>query len=362
MTIERIDTTLVEVPLRAPIGTAIHRIRSVGCVLTTLTTTDGVVGQSLIFTINADRLRAFDEMVRGFAPFTIGRAPFETTGIWEAIWNAANPTGHKGVTVSALAAIDIACWDASARSIGRPLHRLFGSCRTDVATYASSGLWLSTPLEELAAEAAAFVAQGFDAIKLRIGSARVDDDVARVRTVRDAIGPDIGLLVDANQAFTPKHAIRLGRQLESFDLVWIEEPVAADDLRGHADVRAALDTPIASGETEYSRFGMQAMIDARAADVLMPDLQRIGGYTEFLRASAAASTQHTPVSSHFFTEHSLSVAASIENCVSVEHVDWFAPLFREAIELSGGRLQIPDRPGTGFTFDPAAVERYRLPS
>ncbi len=360
MRIERVETALVEIPLRTPIGTAIHQIRSVGCVLTSLTTTDGAVGESLIFTINADRLRAFDEMVRGFAPYAIGREAFETTRIWEAIWAAANPTGHSGVTISALAAIDVACWDAFARSIGQPLHRLFGVSRVDVATYASSGLWLSTPVDELAAEADAFVASGFDAVKLRIGSTRVDDDVVRVRTVRDAIGPDIGLLVDANQAFTPKQAIRLGHQLEEFDLTWIEEPVAADDLTGHAEVRAALVTPVASGETEYTRFGLQAMIDARAADVLMPDLQRVGGYTEFLRAAAAASAHHVPVSSHFFTEHSLSLAGSIANCISVEHVDWFSTLFRESTELVGGRLVVPDRPGTGFSFDPEAIGRYRL--
>lgn len=360
MTIERIDTTLVDVPLPRPLGTAIHEIRTVGCVLTSVTTTDGAIGESLVFTINADRLRAFDEMVRGLAPYAIGRRVSDTTAIWAAIWAAINPTGHQGVTIAALSAIDVAVWDAHGRSIDQPLHRLFGSCRSEVDTYASSGLWLSTPVADLGAEANALVDQGFRAVKLRIGSQRIDDDVARVRAVREAIGEDIGLLVDANQAFTPKQAIRLGRRLESFDLTWFEEPVAASDLRGHADVRRALDTPIASGETTYTRFGIQAMIDARSADVLMPDLQRIGGYTEFLRASAAASAQRVAVSSHFFTEHSLSVAASIENCVSVEHVDWFAPLFAEEIELRDGRLVVPDRPGTGFTFDRDVVERFRL--
>ena len=148
--------------------------------------------------------------------------------------------------------------------------------------------------------------------------------------------------------------------MEQFSLVWIEEPVSADDLVGHAEVRAALDTPIASGETEYTRFGMQAMIDARSADVLMPDLQRIGGYTEFRRAAATAAANHLPVSSHFFTEHSLALAGSLPNCVSVEHVDWFAALFNERIELRDGKLVVPERPGTGFTFDPGARTRWTI--
>ncbi len=360
MLIERVETTLVEVPLRAPIGTAIHAIHSVGCVLVEVHTTDGAVGQSLVFTINANRLGAFDEMIRGLAPFAVGRSITETAGIWEAIWLEINPTGHKGVTISALSAIDVACWDALGRTVELPLHRVFGACRSEVDTYASSGLWLSATVDQLVAEAAAFVAQGFLAVKLRIGSEHPDDDVARVGAVRDAIGDDVGLLVDANQKFTAKQAIRLGRRLEQFSLVWIEEPVAAYDLSGHAEVRAALDTPIASGETEYTRFGMQAMIDARSADVLMPDLQRIGGYTEFRRAAATAASNNLPVSSHFFTEHSLAMAGSLPNCISVEHVDWFAPLFVEEVELRDGKLVVPERPGAGFTFDPAAVAEYSL--
>ena len=360
MKITGLETQLIELPLPSPIGTAIHSMHSIGCVLVELKTDVGVVGQSFVFTHNAVRIRAFDEMVRGFSHHVVGRDPHETGGIWHDIWADINPTGHKGVTISALSAIDVACWDAVGRAAELPLHKMFGACRAEVDTYASSGLWLSTPTNELGAEAAALVEKGFHAVKLRIGSERTSDDVARVRAVRDAIGPGIGLLVDANQGFTPKHAIRLGQRLEEFDLVWIEEPVAAHDLQGHADVRAALATPIASGETEYTRYGMQAMLDARAADVLMPDLQRIGGYSEFRVAAAAAAAKDVPVSSHFFTEHSLAIAGSTHNCISVEHIDWFAPLFNEEVEIRSGKLVIPDRPGTGFTFRTGLVQRFPL--
>ncbi|MEM7142549.1 MAG: mandelate racemase/muconate lactonizing enzyme family protein [Actinomycetota bacterium] len=358
MKITGLDTTLVDVPLPAPVGTAIHTMRSVGCVLVRMSTDEGLVGESFVFTLDGVRLRVFDEMVRGLSAHAIGRDPHDVGAIWHEIWMAINPTGHKGVTIAGLSAIDIACWDLIGKAAGQPLHRLFGACRDDVDTYATSGLWLSTPLDELAAEAQGYVDAGFRAVKLRIGSARIDDDVERVRIVRDAIGPEIGLLVDANQAFSAKHAIRLGRRLDDFELTWIEEPVAVHDLAGSADVRAALDTPIAAGETEYTRYGMQAMLDARAADVLMPDLQRIGGYSEFRIASAAAAARDVPVSSHFFTEYSLAVAGATPNCISVEHVDWFAPLFTEEVELRDGRLVVPKRPGTGFTFRPDVEERF----
>ena len=317
MKISDITTRIVEVPLPAPVDTAIHAMGSVGCVLVTLRTSDGVVGESFVFTLNGTRIRAFDEMVRGLAELVVGRDPHDTEGIWHDLWVEINPTGHKGVTVAALSALDVACWDAVGRRVGLPLHKLFGACRDEVETYASSGLWLSTGTDELGAEAARFVDRGFRAVKLRIGGPVVADDVARVRAVRDAIGPDIGLLVDANQAFTPKHAIRLARLLEPFDLQWMEEPVATHDLLGSADVRQGTEIPIASGETEYTRYGMRALLNARAADVLMPDLQRIGGYSELRKAAAGAAMADVPISTHFFTEHSLAIAGATQNCVSV---------------------------------------------
>lgn len=345
-----VATSVVDLELAKPVGTAIHAMTSVGCVLVRVRTADGVVGESFIFALNGDRVRSLQEQVDGLATRVVGRSIFSTEGVWSDLWSTINAMGHKGVTVSAMSALDVAMWDAVGKTLGQPLHRVWGSCRDDVATYATSGLWLSQSIDELVAEAAAFVEQGFVAMKIRLGSERSADDVARVAAVRQAIGPDIELLSDLNQGLTPKAAIRLGRQLEPFNLGWIEEPVPAYDLDGHAQVRAALDTPIASGETEYTRHGMQAMLRAGACDVLMPDLQRIGGYTEFRKADAIASAWNIPTSSHFFTEHSLCLAASLPNCVSVEHCDWFAPLFNESMELRNGRLVVPDRPGTGFTF------------
>jgi L-alanine-DL-glutamate epimerase-like enolase superfamily enzyme len=289
-------------------------------------------------------------MLRGLSEMAVGRDPHYVTALWEDIWTEINPTGHKGVTISALSAIDTACWDLIGKAAERPLHHIFGARRDRIPTYASSGLWLSYSLDELQAEAQVFLDQGFRAMKIRLGSASPANDIARVKAVRDVVGPEIGLLADINQGLSPKVAIRLGRALEPFNLVWIEEPVASHDLAGHARVSAALDTPIASGETEYTRFGMQAMIAAKACDILMPDLQRIGGLTEMRRTAALAHAHNLPISTHFFTEYSLSIAGSAANCMSVEHIDWFAPLFNEAIEMSGGDILIPNRAGTGYSF------------
>lgn len=350
MKITKLETQLVNLPLPKPIKTAIHDMRSVGCVLLRLRTDAGLTGEAYLFTLNAVRLKAFDEMVRGFESFVIGRNPHHVTGIWEDIWIGINPTGHKGVTISALSVIDTACWDLIGKAAEKPLHHIFGACREQIPTYASSGLWLSQSLDELQSEARSFLDQGFTAMKIRLGSKSIEDDIARVQAVRDVAGPETGLLVDINQGLTPKEAIRLGRALQPFNLIWIEEPVAAYDLDGHARVTAALDTPIASGETEYTRFGIKAMIEKKACDILMPDLQRIGGLTEMRRSAALAHAHNLPVSTHFFTHQSLSIAGSAANCMSVEHIDWFTPLFNESLEISDGNILVPDRPGTGFTF------------
>lgn len=350
MVIESLDTRIVELSLSRPIGTALHQMRKVGCVLVTIRTSEGLTGEGFAFTLNGDRIRAFEETIRGLSPYVVGSQAHDIERIFSDVWTALNPTGHAGITISALSAIDVALWDIVGKSVDMPLSKLFGGMRDRVETYASSGLWLSDSIEHLETEAQSLVKAGFTGMKIRVGSPDIDTDVARVRAVREAVGPTIDLYVDANQGLTVKQAIRLGRRLDEFDLVWFEEPVSYDDLVGHAEVRRALDTPIASGETTYTRFGMQAMLDARAVDVLMPDLQRIGGFGEFRRSAALASTHSVAVSSHFFTEYSLSLAGSLSNCTSVEHIDWFQPLFNEELELDAGQLVVPTRAGTGFTF------------
>lgn len=350
----------VEVPLEKPIRTAIHDVRSVGCVLAYLDTDEGISGEAYNFTMNAQRLHILQSMIESLVPHVIGRDPRDIESLWDAMWRDINFFGHKGISVFAISTIDTACWDIIGKAAQQPLYKLFGACRDCVDVYASGGLWLSLSIDELVEEARGFLALGFRAMKMRVGKERIDEDVERVAAVRDAIGPDVALMVDANQGFDVNHAIRLGRHLEAFGLDWFEEPVPAWDLEGHAAVAAALDTPIASGETEYTRYGMRDMLKARAADVLMPDLQRIGGLTEFRRVASLASSFDVPISSHIFTEQSLSIAGSAVNCIYLEHMPWFEGLYRESMRLVDGRMAMPQGDGLGFTFDPDAVDRLRI--
>jgi len=360
MVICKLTTRIVKIPFEKPIKTAIHDMRSVGCVLLTIETDEGITGESYLFALNAVRIKAFDEMIKGFAPHLIGKDPQFVEAIWQDIWRAINPSGHKGVTISALSTIDTALWDIIGKVANLPLHRLFGACRNKIKTYASGGLWLAQSIDELIVEANDFLQQGHRSMKLRLGAKDWQDDVERVKQLRDAIGNDIELMADLNQALTPKQAIKLGKHLEQFDLLWLEEPVPAYDLVGHAEVRQALTMPIASGETEYTRYGMRAMIEAKSCDILMPDLQRIGGLSEMRKVAHLAEAYNLPISTHIFTEQSLCIAGSVENCISIEHMPWYAPLFNEKIEVIDGCIDIPERPGIGFTFDEKAIQHYSI--
>lgn len=360
MKITGFKTRLVEVPFERPIATAIHQMHSVGCVLLELETDQGLVGESYVFTLNGVRLKALHEMLLGFADLVEGRDPHCVGAIGQAMWDEMNPIGHKGFSIAALTAVDTACWDLIGKAAGQPLHRLFGACRDRVRTYASGGLWLSQSIDECVEEAAGFIDAGFRALKIRVGKANPDEDVERVRALRAAVGADIELLADANQGLSVKQALRLGRKLEEFNLGWLEEPVPYQDLRGCAEVRAALDTSIAAGETEYTRYGMRDILEARAVDVLMPDLQRIGGLSEMRRACALAAAQDIPVSTHLFTEHSLCIAGAEPNCISVEHMPWYAPLFNEPMQIRDGFIEIPQRAGTGFSFNQDAIRHFAL--
>ncbi len=359
MRVTRLRTTRLVVPLPSPIMSGLGPLTTTGVLLVHLETDAGLIGENLVFTLNNRRLPVLDEMVCSLAPLVEGMDPTFSARFWSDAWRDINFVGHKGVPVMGISAIDGALWDLRGKAAGLPIHRLIGAARDRVPVYASAGLWLSSSVDALQAEARGFVDQGFRAVKMRLGKPTPAEDAARVRAVREAIGPGIALMADANQQLTVTQAIRLGRMLEEFDLTWFEEPLPAYDLEGVARVAAALDTPIASGETEYTRYGFRTMLELKSADVLMPDLQRVGGVTEFLRVGHMADAFDVPVSSHLFPEMSVQVLAALGNATWLEHMPWFAPLYDGGLVVEDGSVAVPDGPGWGLAFDPAAVARYK---
>ncbi|MGB8556696.1 MAG: mandelate racemase/muconate lactonizing enzyme family protein [Pseudolabrys sp.] len=351
MKVTRVETRCVTVKLDKPIGSALGQLHSFGCILVFVHCDSGIVGENLIFTLNARRTRVLQSMVEEMADLIIGRDAGHIADFWARAWRDINFLGHKGVPVVGISALDGALWDALGKMSNLPLYRVLGGAQDRVPVYHSGGLWLSSSDKELVAEAERFAAAGFRAMKMRLGSPEPATDVARVRAVRTAIGPKIKLMADANQGLTESQAIRLGRALEEFDLTWFEEPLPAWDLDGLARVAAALDMPIASGETEYTRYGFRRMLELRSADILMPDLQRVGGVSEFIRVGHMAESYDIPVSSHLFPETSLQVLGALANTIYLEYMPWFSKLYNETIKFAEGQAIVPERPGWGFTFN-----------
>jgi L-alanine-DL-glutamate epimerase-like enolase superfamily enzyme len=362
MQIIRLRTEVVQIPFDPPIAAAIFALNSIDAVLTFLETDAGIVGEGIVFTVNNRRLKVIHEMICSLEPLIIGLDPALGGSVNARAWRELNFVGYEGVSILGLAGIDMALWDLRAKAASLNVAAMLGACRTAVPTYASGGLWLGHTADALQAEAADFVARGFRAMKIRLGKPDPREDVARVAALRAAVGPDIALMADANQQLSVSEAIRLGRMLEEFNLTWFEEPVICHDHAGEAAVAAALDTPIASGETVWTHRGVKRMLDARAADIMMPDLERMGGPTEFIKAGHLCEAFNVPLASHLFTEMSLPLLAAAANCAWLEHMPWFEPLYGATIPLDAdGRAVVSNKPGWGYSLDPTAIRRFAHP-
>ncbi|MEW1932074.1 mandelate racemase/muconate lactonizing enzyme family protein [Rhodococcus sp. NPDC079359] len=284
------------------------------------------------------------------APVLIGEDPNDIGKIWNKLVWAGASVGRSGVATQAIAAIDIALWDLKAKRAGLPLAKLIGSARDSVQTYNTSGGFLHTPIEEVMENAAISLANGIGGIKLKVGQPDWRTDIARVTAVREFLGDDVPLMVDANQQWDRPTAQRMGRILEQFDLVWIEEPLDAYDAEGHAQLARSLDTSIATGEMLASVGEHVRLIEAGSVDILQPDAPRIGGITQFLKLATLAEHHDLQLAPHFAMEIHLHLAAVYPLQTWVEHFDWLDPLFDEHLETRDGRMHLSARPGLGFTL------------
>jgi mandelate racemase len=325
-------------------------------VLIDLETDGGVIGRSYVFGFAPWTLGAIAGCLRGLFDMVRGDrlAPVE---IEAKLRRQLTLLDAPGVVGLALSGIDMAAWDALARARGVPLVALLGGAPRPIPAYNSTGLWIQ-PVEALADEALALLAEGFTAIKLRLGRADLAQDLAAVRAVKTRIGDRATLMCDFNQCLTVNDAIRRGRALDGEGLHWIEEPVRHDDYEGCARVAAEVATPIQTGENLVDTFEMARAIAARSFDFVMPDVQRIGGVTGWMRAAALAHAHGIEMSSHLFPEFSAHLLGVTPTCHWLEFVDWAAPVLREPLRVADGVVQIPDRPGAGIEWNEEAVGRY----
>lgn len=284
----------------------------------------------------------------------VGEDPNDIGKIYTKLLWAGASVGRSGVATQALAAIDIALYDLKAKRAGLPLAKLLGSYRDSVQTYNTSGGFLNATLDEVKARATQSLDEGIGGIKIKVGLPDSKEDLRRVAGIREHIGWDVPLMVDANQQWDRATALCMGRQLEEFNLIWIEEPLDAYDFEGHAHLAQVLDTPIATGEMLASVAEHKGLISANGCDIIQPDAPRVGGITQFLRLAALADERGLGLAPHFAMEIHLHLAAAYPREPWVEHFDWLDPLFNERLETKNGRMMVPDRPGLGVTFSDQA--------
>ena len=288
------------------------------------------------------------------APLLIGEDPSNIAKLWTKLCWAGASVGRSGLSTQAIGAFDVALYDLKAKRAGLSLAKLLGSYRASVACYNTSGGFLHTPLDQLKLNAAASIERGIGGIKLKVGQPDRALDIRRVEAVRKHLGADVPLMVDANQQLDRPTAQRMRRIFEQCNLVWIEEPLDAYDHEGHAALAAQFDTPIATGEMLTSAAEHGELIRHRAADCVMPDAPRVGGITPFLKIAAQAEHAGLMLAPHFAMELHVHLAAAYATEAWVEHFDWLEPLFNERLEIKGGRMIVPTRPGLGVSLSEQA--------
>ena len=376
MRIASIRTHILDAPLSQPFAYARAWYDRRTAMIVEIATDDGHIGWGECY----GPARMTSAVVEAVAPWLIGEDALRTDYLWQMIYARLRDHGQKGVVIQGLSGIDIALWDLKGKHFGVPCYRLMGGpLRSEVKAYAT-GLYRrksGDPAKYLAQEAASYVADGFSAVKLKVGFG-VQQDAAMTHAVRDAIGDDIALMVDANHAYDAVAAIRLGRMIEQFDISWFEEPVPPEDGAGYRAVKSALAIPVAGGECEFTRLGFRDLLASRAIDIIQPDTCAAGGLTECKKIADMAEAFGVRYNPHVWGT-GIAIAASLQllavlpshtptSLKALEPMLEFdrtehpirQALLTQPIEHVRGIVRVPDGPGLGIEVDRAALQRFAL--
>jgi mandelate racemase len=357
LAIRDIRVRAVAAPMKRPLATSTGAVSVAPLLLIDLRTTGGITGRAYLFGIGRNALAPIAKLVEAMADMVKGDAvaPFE---IERKLRARHTLLGVHNIVLFAMSGIDMAAWDALGQALGEPVATLLGGKPQPALAYNSKGLGIQ-PLKPLAHEAVELVKEGFDAVKLRLGRPRAEDDIAALRAVKKAIGAKITLMVDFNQGLSVAEAVKRGRMIDDEGgVAWIEEPVRADDFSGCARVAREVATPIQIGENFMGPEQMAQAIAAGACEYVMPDVQRIGGVTGWMRAAALAQGAGLEMSSHLFPEASVHLLAVTPTRHWLEYVDWANPILDDPVQIRDGHAIVPARPGLGMKWNEKAVSKF----
>ena len=375
MKIIDVTTHVLEAPLTVPFRWSFNRADIRQTVLVEVTTDTGITGWGECFGPS----RPIAAIIQSFKPLLLGADALATDLIWQTLYDRCRDQGQKGMPVCAISGIDIALWDIKGRYFDAPVHQLMGGpLRSEVEAYAT-GMYRrddGDPLEYLVEEALGYVADGFKGVKLKIGF-DVEGDVAIARAVRQAVGPDIKLMMDANHGYDVIDAIRMGRMVEDLDIRWFEEPVVPEDLAGYREIKAALKIPLSGGECDYTRYGFRDILATRSIDIIQPDTCAAGGLSECKKIADMAVAHGIRYIPHVWGT-GIGLAASLQLLAVLPHnpPGWkpTEPLlefdrsehpFRQAVlkqplDHVNGVVQVPTGPGLGIEIDRDGIRRFEV--
>ena len=345
-----------------------------------VSTDEGIQGLGEAFYFGGPAGIAAQIIDQALGPLLVDRDPFDTGVIWDLLYSRTRDQGMKGVTISAISAVDIALWDIKGKGLGLPVFKLLGGAYRDRAKVYATGLYepqnAPSIIDALTEEASGYKEAGFCGVKLKVGYG-IDTDLHYVKAIREAIGDDLYLMVDANHAYNAPEAIRLARKMERYDVYWFEEPVPPEDLDGYLEIKRNSSILLAGGECEYTRYGFRELINRRVVDILQPDLCAAGGFTEMAKIVAMASAANLPVMPHVWGTN-VGLAASLQCFAALPHFPDrrfpAEPFFEcdrsphplrdgvtvEKFAIEDGYLSIPDRPGLGVELDVEFVEKHAI--
>ncbi len=356
MKIASYETRAVKVP-REP-GALVGGADNAPFVTLTLRTDDGIEGIGYSGFVSDVILKPLHELVNVMAEVAVGSDPMDIEAVGRKM-RALGGGAPEGMITRASAAVDVALWDIKGKALGQPVHKLLGGYRDRMPTYASGFLWRTYDLERLASTAERLVDEGYRSMKFRLGGEKTPAaELERARVMREAVGDGIDLMVDINQGWDVNQAISIGTQLEAYGLYWFEDPTDHHDYAGLARIADALTMPIAAGEYHYGLAPFRHMLEHRSIDIVMIDLLRAGGITQWMKAAHMAEAFNLPVVSHLAPEILAHTMVAIPNGLTVENMPWGEPLFQETPAIENGEIVLSDKPGLGLSWDLEALDAY----
>jgi L-alanine-DL-glutamate epimerase-like enolase superfamily enzyme len=359
MRITRLESHLLRIPLERPI--APPETAPIVALFVHLDTDAGLRGLGLAWALGgggrALKAVADDDL----APLVLGEDPLDHERLAARVHWRLQGIGRLGLVAQAYSAIDLALWDLKGKAAGLPLCKLLGGARESAPVYGADVGWLWMSPDDIVKGARQYLDQGVMGIKMWIGHADPEEDARRLQRVFDSLGDDVWFAVDAKQRYDYSKALQVGRFLdEDIRPDWFEEPLPCDDVEGHARLAERLETPIAVGETLFSRDEFRRYLDAGAAGVLQPDVTRLGGLTAMLKVAALAEAYHKPIAPHVLPEVAVHLACGLPNVIAVEWMPWLLPAYADPPRIVQGQVVPPPRPGLGLEMHPEAVAKYGI--